>query len=282
MREQLFPDLHTSDGIGNRGVRHAVPLNREERHSVGEGHVREIGRVLMSVADELVCTATGLSVQPFSLAVGLVNVFDVTVIGRNAVCYKIITIGKNSLDLGNKIVQEGRVRNHVGGDAVYLLGVLPLFLVSGLHKGVHNNASLSVADRDRNDLVVIVKACQLKVEEENAAAVHSVVCVSVSVTLLAADSKILLVAGATELFLVAHVFSTLNAVKRQTERRLFVIEIECVAIALGGKSGNKNVLPDFLVNRLCLLKILPEKAQESLCVVTDILICLFQEAEQGL
>ena len=95
MGEELLPNLHTTDSVGDGGMRHAIPLDLKERHRVGQRHMLKVGCVLVSIADELVCTATSLVLEPFSLTVGLVDVFDVAVIGRNTVSDKIIAIGNN-------------------------------------------------------------------------------------------------------------------------------------------------------------------------------------------
>ena len=85
MREECFPDLHTADGIGNRGVGDAVPFDAEAGHRVGQTCVLDVGAVLMYVADEFVGTATDLRMKRLALLFGFVDIFDVAVVGRNAV-----------------------------------------------------------------------------------------------------------------------------------------------------------------------------------------------------
>ena len=82
---------------------------------------------------------------------------------------------------------------------------------------------------------MIVNAGKLKIEEEHLFSIHAVVSVTVCVALLAADGKLLLVAGAAELFLVSYILAALDAVERQTKRGLFIVKIKGIAVALNGE-----------------------------------------------
>ena len=157
------------------------------------------------------------------------------VVGGNTVCDEIIRICEDLLDLGGELLEGLRVLDHIGGDAVDLFGALPLLCVDGTDEGVHYLLAEGVEDRDRDDLVVIVKARQLKVEEKNATAIHSVVGVSVRVALGAADGEVLLVAGAAELFLESDVLTALDAHKRHAECGHLVVEINDLLISAAGE-----------------------------------------------
>ena len=196
----------------------------------------DVGAMLVYVADELICTATDLVVQSLALFFGLVDILDVAVVGGNTVSDEVVRARKDLLDLGGEVLKRLRVLDHIGRDAVDLFCALPLFSMHGTDESIHDLFAVSVEDRDRDDLVVIVKAGQLKVEEENAAAVHTVVCVSVRVALCAADSHFVLVAGLAELLLEADVLTAFDAHQRHTQSGHLVVEIYDLFVAAASES----------------------------------------------
>ena len=129
-----------------------------------------------------------------------------------------------------------------------LFGLFPLLCVSGLNEGVHDELARAVDDRDGNDLVSVVKAGELKVEEKNVFALHVEALRAVCVADSSSFCKIKLIAMLAELFLVSYVLSALNAHKGLTDAGLFVVKIYLCAVLFERES---NGLFNCLIVKLC-------------------------------
>ena len=96
-------------------MRDSVPFNAKARHGIGERCVNDIGTVLVRVTNELVGATTDLSVERIASFCRFIDVFDVAVIGRNAVGNNILGIiedlanTRRQLCLPFRLVFQGRL-----------------------------------------------------------------------------------------------------------------------------------------------------------------------------
>ena len=111
-----------------------------------------------------------------------------------------------------------------------LLGAVPLLLVEGLDQGIHQHLAVCVGDGDRDDLIVIVHARQLQVEEQDALTLHAEGPGTVSVALGAADGQITLKAGAAHFSLVADVLTANRTLERTADGGALVVEVDHGAV----------------------------------------------------
>ena len=103
IREEALPDIAAGEGVSHGGMRHAGPIDLQASHRVSQAGMLHIGAVGMRVADKLIGTAAHLAVKLLALLLGVIYVFDMAVVGRNAVGDDVIRSGKDLLDLGDQL-----------------------------------------------------------------------------------------------------------------------------------------------------------------------------------
>ena len=190
----------------------------------------DFGTALMYVPHEFVCAAAYLCPERTALLLGRVNIFDMAVIGRNAVGDYAVGARKYLLDAGRQLFERRRVCGHCGGYAVDLFGLVPLAGVRGANEGVHYHVAVRVADAYRNYLVAVIEPGELEVEKEHAGAVHAVMTCAVCVALGAAHRHFRFIAGAAELFAVSDILAALYAEQRHADGGRLVVEINGRAV----------------------------------------------------
>ena len=186
--------------------------------------------MLILEADELQGAAAGLLAKLLLLADGIVDVLDVAVVGGDTEGDEVIGVREHLLEGGDDLVQGGGILHHGGGNAVDLLGAVPLLLVEGLDQGIHEHLAVCVGDGDRDDLIVIVHARQLQVEEQNALTLHAEGLGAVSVALGTADGQILFKAGAAHLALVANVLPANRTLQGTADGGALIVEVDHGAV----------------------------------------------------
>ena len=186
--------------------------------------------MLVLEANELQSTATGLLTKSLLLTDGIVNVLNVAVIGGHTEGDEIIRIGEHLLQSGDDLVQQGGILHHSGGNAVNLLGAVPLLLAKGLDQRIHEDLTVCVGDGDRNDLVVIVHARQLQIEEQNSLSLHAEGLITVGIALGTADGQIPLKASTAHLPLIADVLTANGTFQGTTDGGALVVEVDHRAV----------------------------------------------------
>ena len=228
--EQFFPNLSATVGVCDGRVRDALPLNAEASHCVCKTRVNELGMIFVHISYVFKRATADLGLEIKTLLLGFVDILDVAVVGGNTVRDDIVRICKQFLDFGSYLLKSGRVLHHFGSNSVNLFGLFPLLCVRRLDKCVHNELAVSVNNGNGDDLVPVIKACKLKVEEKNLFALHVEGLSAIRVADLASLRKVELVAVLAKLLLVAHVLATLDAHKGLTDAGLFVIELNLCAV----------------------------------------------------
>ena len=152
------------------------------------------------------------------------------VVGGDTEGDEVIGVREHLLEGGDDVVQQGGVLHHGGSDAVDLLGAVPLLLAEGLDQGIHEHLAVGIGDGDRDDLVVVVHAGQLQVEEQDSLALHTVLPGAVGVALGAANGQVLLKAGAAHFSLVADVLTANGALEGTADGGALVVEVDHGAV----------------------------------------------------
>ena len=152
------------------------------------------------------------------------------VVGGDTEGDEVIGVREHLLQGGDNVVQQGSVLDHGGGDAVDLLGAVPLLLAERLDQSIHEDFTVCIGDGDRDDLVVIVHARQLQVKEQDSFALHAEGLLTVGVALGAANGQVLLKAGAAHFSLVADVPPADGALEGSADGGALVVEVDHGAV----------------------------------------------------